>query len=127
MPRNYDEACQVLVRETVADPRWAGRLKDVRDWWNGLLPERYYDLMAADARHIDLWETRYFHVLEGEDAVFHWMMGTSLRPFAAALESPLREVFLEEYRVRLAQAYRPRLSGKTLHRFLRLFLVATRS
>lgn len=126
MPRNYDEVCQVLVRETVADPRWAARLQEVRDWWNGLAPERYYDLLAPDAQAVDLWEARYFHVLEGEDAVFNWMMGTSLRPFAAALELPLREAFLEAYRSRLAQAYRPRSGGKILHRFLRLFLIATR-
>jgi trans-aconitate 2-methyltransferase len=126
MPRNYDEVCQVLVREAVADPRWSDRLKDARDWWNGLAPERYYDLIAPDARRIDLWETRYFHILEGEDAVFQWMMGTSLRPFAAALDSPLKETFLENYRRRLATAYPPRADGKTIHRFLRLFLVACR-
>jgi trans-aconitate 2-methyltransferase len=126
VPRNYDEVCQVLVREAVADPRWADRLRDVRDWWNGLAPERYYDLLAREAQTIDLWETRYYHVLEGEDAVFHWMMGTSLRPFAAALESPLREAFLENYRHRLAEAYRPRANSKTIHRFLRLFIVAKR-
>jgi trans-aconitate 2-methyltransferase len=125
VPRNYDEVCQVLVCEAVADPRWAEKLKGVRDWWNGLAPERYYDRLAPGARRIDLWETRYFHVLEGEDAVFHWMMGTSLRPFAAALESPLMEEFLQEYRGRLAAADRPRPDGKTMHRFLRLFLVAS--
>ena len=126
VPRNYDEVCQVLVREAVNDPRWADRLKGVRDWWNGLAPERYYDLLAPGARSVDLWETRYYHVLQGEDAVFCWMMGTSLRPFAAALESPLKEVFLEDYRTRLADAYRPRAGGKSIHRFLRLFLVASR-
>jgi trans-aconitate 2-methyltransferase len=126
VPRNYDEVCQVLVREATADPRWAAELQSVRDWWNGLAPERYYDLLARDAQTIDLWETRYFHVLEGENAVFHWMMGTSLRPFAAALASPRREDFLEHYRKMLAQAYSPRPDGKTIHRFLRLFLVAHR-
>ena len=127
VPRNYDEVCQVLVREAAADSRWAQQLQSVRDWWNGLVPERYYDLLAADARTVDLWETRYFHVLEGEDAIFRWMMGTSLRPFAAALASPTKEEFLEHYRKALAVAYRPRPDGKTIHRFLRLFLVAQRS
>ena len=124
IPRNYDELCQVLVREAAADPRWAAQLQSVRDWWNGLVSERYYDLLAAHAQTVDLWETRYFHILDGEDAVFRWMMGTSLRPFAAALASPAREEFLEHYRKLLAAAYRPRSDGRTIHRFLRLFLVA---
>jgi trans-aconitate 2-methyltransferase len=127
MPRNYDEVCQVLVREAVKDPRWSARLAGVRDWWNGLVPERYYDLLAPEAGSIDFWETRYFHVLEGEDAVFRWMMGTSLRPFAASLESPQREEFLDHYRGLLAAAYRPRGDGKTIHRFLRLFVVARKN
>jgi len=124
MPRNYDEVCQVLVREAIADPRWAGQLRSVRDWWNGLAPERYYDLLSPGAGSIDFWETRYFHVLEGQDAVFRWMMGTSLRPFAAALDSPKREEFLGHYRGLLAAAYPPRGDGRTIHRFLRLFVVA---
>jgi trans-aconitate 2-methyltransferase len=125
VPRNYEDISQQLVRQAVADPRWADRLKHVRDWWNGLEPERYYDLLIPKSQSVDLWETRYFHLLEGHDAVFRWMMGTSLRPFADALESPLKNVFLQHYRELLAGAYVPRADGKIIiHRFLRLFMVA---
>jgi trans-aconitate methyltransferase len=53
------------------------------------------------------------------------MMGTGLRPFAAALKSPLKEAFLEHYRGLLAAAYPPRPGGRTIHRFLRLFFVVS--
>jgi trans-aconitate 2-methyltransferase len=123
VPRNFDEFCHRLIREAVADSRWSDGLKEVRDWWNVLTPETYYDLLVPDSHNVDLWETRYFHVLEGKDAVFHWMMGTGLRPFAAALKSPAREAFLEHCRGVLASASPPRADGKTLYRFLRLFFV----
>ena len=125
VPRNFDELCHRLIREAVADPRWNGELKDVRDWWNVLAPETYFDLLSPAARRIDLWETRYFHILEGDDPVFHWMMGTGLRPFAAALKSPLKEQFLEHYRGLLARAYPSRADSNTIHRFLRLFFVVS--
>jgi trans-aconitate 2-methyltransferase len=125
VPRNFDAPCHRLIRQAVADPRWAGRLEGVRDWWNVGTAEFYYDLLAPQARHIDLWETRYCHVLTGSDPVFHWMTGSGLRPFAAALEPPLREEFLDHYRALVAEAYRPRADGKTLYPFQRLFLVAT--
>ena len=125
VPRNFDELCHRLIREAVGDPRWAAQLRDVRDWWNVLAPETYYDLLAPKAWAVDLWETRYFHLLEGKDPVFHWMMGTGLRPFAAELQGPLKEAFLEHYRGLLAVAYPVRPNGKTVHRFLRLFLVAS--
>jgi len=59
------------------------------------------------------------------DPVFHWMMGTGLRPFAAALKSPRKDEFLEHYRGLLAAAYPPRPGGQTIHRFLRLFFVVS--
>jgi trans-aconitate 2-methyltransferase len=124
VPRNFDEPCHRLIREAVADPRWAAKLVNVRDWWNVLEPSGYYDLIAPSARSIDMWEARYFHVLEGKDAVFHWMMGTGLRPFASALESPFKEEFLEHCRGLLARAYKPRADGKTIYPFLRLHFVA---
>lgn len=125
VPRNFEEHCHVLLRRAAADPRWSDRMKDVRDWWNVLEPEAYFDLLRPGAASIDLWETKYFHVLEGKDPVFRWMMGTGLRPFAAALESPLKEEFLDHYRALLADAYKPRTGGQTIHRFLRLFFVAS--
>lgn len=126
VPRNFEEHCHVLLRQAVSDPRWSAELKEVRDWWNVLQPETYFDLLQPGSSGVDLWETRYFHVLAGKDPVFHWMMGTGLRPFAAALKSPLKEEFLEHYRGLLAASYPPRPSGQTIHRFLRLFFVVSR-
>src|SRR5512146_2685046 len=74
VPRNFDEKCHRLLHELVAEPRWSARLKDVRDWWNVLEPARYYDLLAPLSDGLDLWEARYFHALEGEDAIYRWMM-----------------------------------------------------
>lgn len=125
VPRNFEEHCHVLLRQAVADARWRDALKDVRDWWNVLRPETYFDLLKPGARSVDLWETRYFHVLEGKDPVFHWMMGTGLRPFAAALSGALKDEFLAHYRGLLAAAYPPRPGGQTIHRFLRLFFVVS--
>jgi len=125
VPRNFDELCHRLIRQAVADPRWKSELTEVRDWWNVLEPEAYFDLLSPLARAVDLWETRYFHILEGKDPIFHWMLGTGLRPFAAALKSPLKEAFLEHYRGLLAAAYPPRAGGETIHRFLRLFFVVS--
>jgi trans-aconitate 2-methyltransferase len=125
VPCNFDERCHILLRQAVGDPRWRDDLKEVRDWWNVLEPEAYFDLLQPGAKSVDLWETRYFHVLQGKDPVFHWMMGTGLRPFAAALKSPKREEFFEHYRRLFAAAYPPRPGGQTIHRFLRLFFVVS--
>ena len=124
VPRNFTEPCHTLIHEIARDPRWRDKLSGVRDWWNVLESEAYFEILESHAKKIDLWETRYVQVLEGEDAVFRWMSGTGLRPFANALEGEERDAFLEEYRVRIAQAYPRRASGVTLYPFQRLFCVA---
>ncbi len=121
VPRNFDEPCHTLLKELArAHPRLAG----VRDWWNVLAPDAYYSVLEPLSAHVDVWETRYLQVLEGADAVFNWMSGSGLRPFAAALDGAEREAFTEAYRERLAAAYPRRATGSTLYPFLRLFVVA---
>jgi len=126
VPRNFTEPCHVLIREVADGGPWAAKLKNVRDWWNVLEPEAYFAILEPCARAIDIWETRYVQLLDGEDAVYRWMSGTGLRPFADALQGEEREAFLAEYKRRVATAYPRRESGKTLYPFQRLFAVARR-
>lgn len=124
VPRNFGEPCHTLIRDVAAGKPWAKKFETVRDWWHVLVPEEYFATLEACAKAIDIWETRYVQVLTGEDAVFRWMSGTGLRPFAAALNEDERVEFLELYRDGLRRAYPLRESGVTLYPFRRLFLVA---
>lgn len=124
MPRNFDEPCHTLIRDVAAGKGWAHKFGGVRDWWHVLAPEDYFGVLESHAASIDIWETRYVQVLEGEDAVFRWMSGTGLRPFAAALDDNERAEFLELYREALRRAYPRRSSGATLYPFRRIFIVA---
>lgn len=124
MPRNFREPSHAIMHELAGEPRWADKLKRVGDWWNVLEPERYHEILEPLCETIDIWETRYLQRLEGEDAVYRWVLGTGLRPYADALDGTEREDFLKEYRARVARAYPPRSSGVTLFPFQRLFCVA---
>jgi trans-aconitate 2-methyltransferase len=124
VPRNFREPSHAIMQEVAAEPRWAEKLKGVGDWWNALEPERYYEILEPLCEKIDIWETRYVQSLEGEDAVYRWVSGTGLRPYADALDGKEREDFLNEYRARVARAYPRRPSGVTLFPFQRFFCVA---
>lgn len=69
-----------------------------------------------------MWETTYLHVLTGEDAVFDWISGTSLRPTRAALPDELWQRFAAELRQRLRVAY-PIRAGRVILPFRRIFAV----
>jgi trans-aconitate 2-methyltransferase len=125
VPRNFAEPCHALIHDVAAKGPWASKLKAVREI--GVLePEAYFAILEPVARSIDIWETRYLQVLDGEDAVYRWMSGTGLRPYSNALAGAEREAFLAEYKRRVAEAYPPRANGKTLYPFQRLFAVARR-
>jgi trans-aconitate 2-methyltransferase len=130
MPRNFDQPSHRLMRETAAEGPWAQRLAPLLDGVTVLgaepvrAPAAFYDLLAPRAAALDLWETEYLHVLEGEDAVLEWIRGSALRPLLDALGPAERAVFLGAYGAALRRAYPRRADGKTLLAFRRLFLVA---
>ena len=67
--------------------------------------EFYYDLLSPHARHVDIWTTEYLHILEGDDPVFEWIQGTSLRPILESLQSSETNSFLEACKHRLRNLY----------------------
>ncbi len=92
-------------------------------------PADYYDWLKPLAAGVDLWETLYSHVLEGENAVAEWVKGTALIPVMNGLggpEAPLCQRFLADYRALTNAAYPRRPDCTTLFPFRRLFIVATR-
>jgi len=125
MPRNFEAPSHVLLRAVADEGPWAPRLAA------GLLrapvaePAWYYDLLAPQAATLDIWESVYLHVLEGEDPVLDWTRATALRPVVAALDPAEQERFEEDYARRLRAAYPRRPDGRTLFPFRRLFIVAT--
>lgn len=86
----------------------------------------YFDLLAPHAQSLDIWETDYLHVLEGENPVLDWVSGTGLRPVLNGLSVEDRDLFLPRYAAALRQAYPMRANGQTIYPFRRLFIVATR-
>ena len=74
---------------------------------------------------MDIWETEYYQILEGDDAVLEWVRGTGLRPILEGLADIEREQILTVYSSRLREAYPKKADGQTLYPFRRLFIVVT--
>lgn len=114
--------------EVVASGSWSSRLATVAGVQPTHDPIDYHGWLTPLCASVDIWTTTYLHVLEGEDPVVDWMMGTALRPYLDALTDPAeRAAFLAEFTARIAKAFPPRADGVTLFPFPRLFLVARRA
>ena len=131
MPLSWGMPSHILMRETLARGGSNGRgfgsdlLRQTtgRKWVEDA--DVYYDLLSNLSQHLDIWETEYLQVLEGNDPVLEWVKGTGLRPILEGLADDERQAFLDDYGQRLGETYPRRPDGRTLYPFRRLFIVAT--
>jgi trans-aconitate 2-methyltransferase len=125
MPHNFDEPSHRAMRE-VEGP-WKERLRKVRALTPAAGPAFYYDLLAPNASVVDIWETRYEHVMRDAADIVEWVKGTGLRPYLEALaDEDERTAYLHAYTQAIDAAYPSRIDGKRLFSFPRLFIVAVR-
>jgi trans-aconitate 2-methyltransferase len=124
MPRNHLAPPHVCMAEAARAGPWRARLEAVLRPAPVAAPDAYYDILAPLADAVDIWETEYTHVLDGENPVMEWTKSTALRPLLAALDDGQRDGFLIEYAAHLAAAYPGRPDGTTIFPFRRLFIVA---
>ena len=78
MPMNGEEPLFRIVRETADNPRWG--VGDAANEVNGTLsPDAYFDILSGCASVLQIWETTYYHVLAGHEALSN---GFGARAFA---------------------------------------------
>ncbi len=127
MPNNFNAPSHQTLYDLAQSERWIGKLGPlVRpapvhniNW--------YYDLLSPQVELLNIWETTYFQVLKGKNAVLEWTRSTALRPFLSALDEDEVDEFEQVYADRLLEAYPQQDDGSTLYPFSRLFIVAERA
>ncbi len=129
MPNNQTEAAHRLLRESTQQEPWRSLLAGAEEQTSLQSPRWYAHTLHRLGCTVQVWETIYYHLLSGENAVLEWMKGTALRPTLARLGQRLGQdgqaAFLEMYGQQLAQAY-PAGPNGTLFPFRRLFFIAQR-
>jgi trans-aconitate 2-methyltransferase len=120
-----------LVRQFIFDisraSNWDQRMIHPRTVLTMETPAFYYDVLAAEAVSLDIWETEYMHVMNSKSAIVDWIASTGLRMFLAALDNDAeRQAFTIELQRRVDEAYDERSDGKVLFPFRRTFVIAYR-
>jgi len=126
MPDNTHEPANALQAEVAANGPWAADLATAVPRADLLTPEAYYDLLKPVCAGLDIWHSVYNHVMASPQGIVEWFKGSSLQPYLSLLDAAMRERFLAAYTAKVAAAYRPRVDGKVLLKFPRLFIVAVR-
>jgi trans-aconitate 2-methyltransferase len=124
MPRNFSAPSHTAIAEAARSGPWRPKIEPLLRPPPVAEPAFYFDLLAPRAAAVEIWETEYLHVLEGDDPVKEWTKGTWLGPLLDALDEPERSRFEARYAELVARAYPRRPDGRTLFPFRRLFIVA---
>jgi trans-aconitate 2-methyltransferase len=127
MPNNFAARSHTAIAEVVSSGPWRSTLEPLLRTPPVQSSSIYFDLLSPAASSLDIWETEYVHVLEGDRPVLEWIKGTWLRPLLAALDEDERAQFESRYAESAAAAYPRRADGCTLFPFRRLFVIATRA
>lgn len=124
VPGNFNAPSHALMRELADSASWADRLSGVLRHSDAVgEPDEYLEVMLDAGYEADAWETTYYQVLQGENAVLEWVRGTGLRPVLAALPPEEAVSFEAEYSALLDKAY-PATGHGTVFPFRRIFAVA---
>lgn len=126
MPRNFGEPTHTTIFDTIRAHDWRDRLLPLLNEVPTKEPTFYYDLLRPLVTTLDVWETQYYFVLEGEHPIVEFTKGSFLRPILDTLNEEEATAFLHEYAERVGPSYPRRPDGTTLMPFRRLFLMATK-
>ena len=126
IPRNFGAPSHTSMGEAARMGPWRSILEPLLRPAPVEEPAFYYNLLAPLAAKLDMWETEYLQVLEGEHAVKEYTKSTWLSPLLAALDEPMRSQFEDCYTKLVDARYPQWPDGKTLFPFRRMFIVASK-
>ncbi len=127
VPSNFDAPSHTIMRGLAESSRWAPLLDGVLRHADAVAtPAVYGTVLMQAGLVIDVWQTTYLHVLQGQDPVLEWVRGTGLRPVLAALDEQQAAEFESDYRAALRSAYPSNRFG-TLYPFQRTFVVGSKA
>jgi trans-aconitate 2-methyltransferase len=125
VPGNFSEPTHRLLAELLKSAPWGSALPDDLATPASYQPDEYLWALLDCGLVASSWETTYFQLLRGENAVLEWMKGAALRPVLTALAPERHETFLADYSALLQSAY-PATARGTVLPFRRVFAVGRR-
>lgn len=113
-----------MLEKVVKQGKWK-KLADIRDFYN-LSDTEYYDILCEKASSFDMWQTTYYHTVDGAKGVLSWYSGSGLRPYLDALADDEQAEFLTELEKNINSLYPVRANGKLILKMPRLFFTAVK-
>jgi len=127
VPALYQQPAAQAASELAQSPAWQSYGLKERYTLYVHRPGTYHDWLAPISRHLQIWETVYFHELEDYPQIIEFYSSTGLKPYLEGLPS---EELRSRFKAGLREIYRTlfpkQRTGKVLFPFRRLFVITAR-
>jgi len=116
-----------LLLDLVSSAKWSGYFDHIAIPYKVHTPEYYYDVLCELTPEIELWETRYYHLMNSYEDILDLYRSTGLRPYLDCLyEDKKQKEFESDLMLEIMKYYAGSKDGKILFTFDRVFFTATR-
>ncbi|NLI92846.1 MAG: methyltransferase domain-containing protein [Peptococcaceae bacterium] len=120
---------EMLIHEILLDmietPKWSRFFKGISESYKVFPPDFYYDVLYDFTPDIQLWETRYYHVMDGFEDLLYWYESAGLKPYLDCLpDQKSKTKFQNELLIEIMKYYPANQDGKILFPFHRVFFIA---
>jgi len=127
MPANMNEPSHLTIAKVAGRAHWKELLLEPLSFRTALATSgEYYDWLARDYEQIDIWNTRYAHIMPSHAHIVEWVKGAALTPVLSVLDDNQSAEFLEEYTKEITDAYPLQADGRIIYNFPRLFMTAVK-
>jgi trans-aconitate 2-methyltransferase len=119
-----DEMPLLKAIEEVADrEKWKEYTRDCLQLFTYHDYKYYYELLSADYKSVELWQTDYYHIMESQYSIIEWIRSTGMKPYLENIKAEERPIFENEVLDTIKHYYPVQNNGKVIFPFKRLFMI----
>lgn len=128
IPLFWDMPLGKIINNTAKDAPWKIQTEGVSDLFTIYDYSFYYDLLSELFTSIEIWETKYFHILDSHLSILKMIRSTGLKPYLEKLNSDSeKNQFEKEVLRKIENTYSKQKNGNVLLPFKRLFFIGYKS
>ncbi|EKQ53470.1 MAG: trans-aconitate methyltransferase [Methanobacterium sp. Maddingley MBC34] len=112
------------IKTVSLNERWKEQTNGASDAFTFHSSDYYYDILSANLKSINMWETSYFHIMHSHQSIVEMLKSTGIRKFLDTLDTQEEKIeFEKDVLKEITKAYPAQKDGNVLFPFKRLFFI----
>lgn len=124
IPKYRQMPISITIDRTAKQAKWEPLLQGFQDVHYFYPDTRYYDYLSAISRHVVMWSSTYYHIMENHQKIIDMIESTGLRPYLNSLPESCHAEFLQDVLEGIRSDYPLQTDQKVLFPFDRFFVIA---